>query len=67
MAEKTKLTKIDIVGFCLQKGGINKEDLGRIEVQDFVSYVAVKVLKLVSFLKTIKDQKIKGKKMKIEL
>ncbi|MBL0300316.1 MAG: DEAD/DEAH box helicase [Cytophagaceae bacterium] len=65
--KKDKINKIDIVGFCLQKGGINKEDLGRIEVQDFVSYVAVKSSKLVSFLKTIKDQKIKGKKMKIEL
>ncbi|MBK6979985.1 MAG: DbpA RNA binding domain-containing protein [Cytophagaceae bacterium] len=35
--KKDKINKIDIVGFCLQKGGLNKEDLGRIEVQDFVS------------------------------
>lgn len=65
--KKDKINKIDIVGFCLQKGGLNKEDLGRIEVQDFVSFVAIKSSKLGSFLKTVKDQKIKGKKMKIEV
>jgi superfamily II DNA/RNA helicase len=64
--KKDKINKIDIVGFCLQKGGLNKEELGRIEVQDFVSFIAVKSSKLGSFLKAIKDQKIKGKKMKIE-
>ncbi|MCP9747307.1 DEAD/DEAH box helicase [Lacihabitans sp. CS3-21] len=65
--KKDKINKIDIVGFCLQKGGIEKEALGKIEVQDFASYVAIATAQVHSFLKNIKDQKIKGKKLKIEV
>jgi ATP-dependent RNA helicase DeaD len=65
--KKDKINKIDIVGFCLQKGGIEKEALGKIEVQDFASYVAIATDQVPSFLKNIKDQKIKGKKLKIEV
>ena len=65
--KKDKINKIDIVGFCLQKGGIEKEALGKIEVQDFASYVAIATPQVPLFLKNIKDQKIKGKKLKIEV
>ena len=65
--KKDKINKIDIVGFCLQKGGIEKDALGKIEVQDFASYVAIATDQVPSFLKNIKDQKIKGKKLKIEV
>jgi superfamily II DNA/RNA helicase len=65
--KKDKINKIDIVGFCLQKGGIEKDALGKIEVQDFASYVAIAMAQVPSFLKNIKDQKIKGKKLKIEV
>lgn len=65
--KKDKINKIDIVGFCLQKGGIEKDALGKIEVQDFASYVAIASAQVPSFLINIKDQKIKGKKLKIEV
>ena len=65
--KKDKINKIDIVGFCLQKGGIEKVHLGKIEVQDFASYVAIDSANVSSFLKNIKDQKIKGTKLKIEV
>jgi superfamily II DNA/RNA helicase len=65
--KKDKINKIDIVGFCLQKGGIEKDALGKIEVQDFASYVAIATDQVNIFLKNIKDQKIKGKKLKIEV
>jgi superfamily II DNA/RNA helicase len=65
--KKDKINKIDIVGFCLQKGGIEKYALGKIEVQDFASYVAISTDQVQVFLKNIKDQKIKGKKLKIEV
>ncbi|HLL95009.1 MAG TPA: DEAD/DEAH box helicase, partial [Spirosoma sp.] len=38
---KNKLNKVDLVGFLSQKGQLDKGDLGRIEVQDFMSFVAV--------------------------
>ena len=65
--KKDKINKIDIVGFCLQKGGIEKEALGKIEVQDFTSYFAIHTVQVPVFLKNIKDQKLKGKRMKIEV
>ena len=36
--KKNKLTKFDIVGFFSQKGKLEKDDLGLIEVKDFISF-----------------------------
>ena len=65
--KKTKLNKIDIVGFFSQKGKLEKGDLGLIEVKDFISFAAVKSNKVNDLLKNIRDQKMKGKKFKIEI
>jgi superfamily II DNA/RNA helicase len=65
--KKTKLNKFDIVGFFSQKGKLEKEDLGLIEVKDFVSFAAVKFNKVKDLLHNIKDEKMKGKKFKIEV
>lgn len=65
--KKNKLNKSDIVGFFLQKGKLDKPDLGLIEVKDFISFVAVRASKAKSLLANIKDQKMKGKKYKIEV
>ncbi len=65
--KKNKLNKSDIVGFFLQKGKLDKSDLGLIEVKDFVSFAAVKTSMVKTLLKNIKDQKMKGKKYKIEV
>ena len=40
--KKNKLSKVDIVGFFIQQGDIAKEDIGRIDILDQVSFVAVK-------------------------
>lgn len=65
--KKNKLNKIDIVGFFSQKGKLEKGDLGLIEVKDFISFAAVKFNKVKDLLKNIKDEKMKGKKFKIEV
>ena len=65
--KKTKLNKFDIVGFFSQKGKLEKDDLGLIEVKDFVSFAAVKFSKVKDLLNNIKDEKMKGKKFKIEV
>lgn len=64
---KNKLNKVDIVGFFSQKGQLDKGDLGRIEVQDFMSFAAVKREKVDLLLARIRDQKMKGKKYKVEV
>jgi superfamily II DNA/RNA helicase len=65
--KKNKLNKIDIVGFFSQKGKLEKDDIGLIEVKDFVSFAAVKSIKVKELLIAIRDQKMKGKKFKIEV
>ncbi|MDR6560039.1 MULTISPECIES: DEAD/DEAH box helicase [unclassified Arcicella] len=65
--KKNKLNKVDIVGFFSQKGKLEKGDLGLIEVKDFTSFAAVKKDKVKELLQTVRDEKMKGKKYKIEV
>jgi superfamily II DNA/RNA helicase len=65
--KKNKVNKIDIVGFFSQKGKLEKGDLGLIEVKDFISFAAVKFNKVKDLLSNIRDEKMKGKKFKIEV
>jgi len=65
--KKDKVNKIDIVGLLLKKGGLQKEDVGLIEVKDQSSYVAVKRSMINRILKSLANEKIKGKKVKIEV
>lgn len=65
--KKDKVNKIDIVGFLGNKGQLKKEDIGLIDVKDFFSFVAVRKHKVGPVLQLIKNEKIKNKKVKIEV
>jgi ATP-independent RNA helicase DbpA len=65
--KKDKINKMDIVGMILQKGQLQKDELGRIEVLDHSAYVAVKRNKITKVLQLIRDEKIKNKKVKMEI
>ena len=65
--KKDKVNKIDIVGFLAQKGELKTEDIGLIEVKDFFSFVAIRKAKATHALHLIKNERIKGKKVKIEI
>ncbi|HOZ87572.1 MAG TPA: DEAD/DEAH box helicase [Bacteroidia bacterium] len=65
--KKDKVNKMDIVGMLLQKGNLTKEDLGKIEVLDHSAYVAIKSNKIVAALQQVKEEKIKNKKVKMEI
>ena len=65
--KKDKVNKIDIVGFLGNKGQLDKDDIGLIEVKDFFSFVAIRKSKVGETLQLIRDQKIKNKKVKIEI
>lgn len=65
--KKDKVNKVDIVGLLLQKGKLEKAELGLIEVADHVSYAAVNRKKLPELLRLLKDEKIKGKKFRMGL
>jgi len=65
--KKNKLSKMDIVGFLSKKGNLEKDDIGLIEVMDFMSFVAVKRHKVTTLLKLVQHEKMKGQKYKIEV
>ena len=65
--KKDKVNKVDIVGLLLQKGKLEKDELGLIEVLDYSSYAAVKRTKINHAVSLIKNEKIKNKKVKIEV
>ena len=65
--KKDKISKIDIVGFLTQKGGLQKDEIGLIAVLDFYTYVAVRRKSVKQLLAKITKEKVKGKKLKIEI
>jgi len=65
--KKDKVNKIDIVGFLSQRGKLKKDDIGLIEVKDFSSFVAIRRSKIGSVLETVKNEKIKNKKVKMAI
>ena len=65
--KKDKVNKVDIVGFLSNKGELKKEDIGLIDVKDFFSFVAIRKSKASHALQLIKNEKIKNKKVKIDI
>ena len=65
--KKDKVNKMDVVGMLLQKGNLKKEELGKVDILDHASFAAVKSDKIVKTLQLIKDERIKNKKVKIEI
>ena len=63
--KKDKLSKMDIVGFLSKKGQLQKGDIGKIEVLDFMSFAAVKKELAGPLLQAVQAEKMKGKKYKI--
>lgn len=67
VGKKEKVNKIDIVGLLLQKGNLQKDALGLIEVLDHCAFAAVKRTKIQALLQAIKNEKLKGKSAKISV
>jgi superfamily II DNA/RNA helicase len=65
--KKDKVNKTDIVGFLTNKGKLKKEDIGLIEVKDFFSFVAVRKSHVGQTLQMIKDERLKNRKVKIDI
>lgn len=64
--KRDKLSRGDIAGFLMKVGGLDKENVGRIDVRDHYSYVAISRSCVNDMLKRLRGQKIKGMKTIIE-
>ncbi|MEI6696374.1 MAG: DEAD/DEAH box helicase [Bacteroidota bacterium] len=65
--KKDKISKMDIVGMLLHKGQLHKDELGKIEVLDHSAYAAIKAIKILHTIQLIKAEKIKNRKIKMEI
>jgi hypothetical protein len=65
--KKDKISKGDIAGLLMKKGGLKTEDVGLITTLDHASYVSVKRPLVKKILTGIKDERLKKVKVKIEI
>lgn len=65
--KKDKISKGDIAGFLMKVGGLDKDDVGRIDVRDYHSFVAINRKRTSETLIRLRGQKIKGIKTIFEL
>ena len=65
--KKDKINKFDIVGTFFKKGQLNKDELGLVVVKEHASYVAVKENKVEEIIQRLNKQRIKKKKVLVEL
>jgi hypothetical protein len=64
--KKDKISKGDIVGFLCKTGGLNVDDIGRIDVKERYAYVAINRLKVQMVVNNSTNQKIKGIRTRVE-
>lgn len=65
--KKDKISKGDVVGFLCKTGGISGTDIGRIDVKDRYTYVAVSRNSWKTVVRNATGQKLKGIKTVVEL
>ena len=65
--KKDKLSKGDIVGFLCKKGGLKSDEIGRIDVNERFTYVAVRRERVGQMLRLVSGEKIKGLKTLVEM
>ncbi len=65
--KKDKISKGDIVGYLCKKGGLEPNEIGRIDVKDRYTYAAVMRQKVSQVLKMTHGEKIKGIKTIVEI
>ena len=58
--KKDKISKMDIVGFLCKKGGLNSSEIGKIDVKERFTYVAILRTKVREVISLTKGERIKG-------
>ena len=64
--KRDKISRGDLAGFFMKKGGLQPGEIGTIVVHDRYSYVAVKMNRMRAVLKAVSGEKIKGIKTVFE-
>jgi superfamily II DNA/RNA helicase len=62
---KDKISKGDIAGLFFKQGGINKEELGTIELKQDCAFVAIPIAKADTLVEKLNNSRLKKKKVRI--
>ena len=65
LGKKDKVNKVDIAGFLYKQGGLEKDEVGQIDMFDFTAIAAVKRSKIDVLIRELKDERLKKKKIKL--
>lgn len=62
---KEKISRGDIAGFLIAKGGLEASEVGRIDVKDHCAYAAVPAAKAAAVVKAVAPHKIKNTRVRV--
>ena len=65
--KKDKVNRVDVVGFLTKVGGLQRDELGRIDVADHFAFAAVARHRVHEVLSRVRGQKIKGQRTIVEV
>ena len=65
--KKDKVSKKDIAGFLIQKGGLSMAQVGIIEIKDLYSFVAIDATQAKKIVAKVNGLKIKNIKVKVDI
>ena len=63
--KREKISRGDIVGFLIQKGGLSKDEVGRIDIRDHQAYAAVPASKARATALAVAPYKIKNTRVRV--
>lgn len=63
--KKEKISRGDIAGFLMQKGGLSRDEVGKIDVKDHCAYVAVPAAKARETVELLAPHKIKNTRVRV--
>lgn len=65
--KQDKINKVDVMGFMCKTFDLNKDEVGKIEIKDKISLVAIPTSKSSHILNGLAEVKLKGKSVKLEV
>lgn len=64
---KDKISRGDVAGYLMKQGGLDKDEVGRIDIGDHCAYVAVKADKASAAIEALKPHKLKNTKVRVSV
>ncbi len=65
VGKKDKISRGDIVGFLIQKGGLEASEIGRIDIKDHCAYIAIPAAKSRITVEAVAPYKIKNTRVRV--